>query len=93
MIRLFYFFCPILSLAFSGMLRAETFNYMVIQNQARPLQIEEYNQNHRGIATEIVYALFDGSEYRLNVNTLPFNKLITDLTTSRYSNWITIGSP
>ena len=75
------------------LVNADTVNYMVIQNQARPLQIEEYNQNHRGIVTDIVYALFDESPFRLNTNTLPFKQLISDLTSSRYSNWITIGSP
>ncbi len=73
--------------------KAEVINYMVIQSQAQPLQIEEYNQNHRGIVSDIVYQIFNHSDYRLNTVTLPFKQLISDLESSRYQNWITVGSP
>ncbi|TQV88454.1 transporter substrate-binding domain-containing protein [Aliikangiella coralliicola] len=86
-------FSLIFMILFSIDLSAATFNYMVVQKQSRPLQIEDYNQNHRGIVTDIVYAIFDGSNHRINTNTLPFDQLISDLESSRYANWITYGSP
>lgn len=72
---------------------AEDVAYMVIEKQARPLQIEEYSHNHSGIITDVVNELFAGSKHRLTVNTLPFKTMIEDLQAGRYMNWLTFGSP
>lgn len=67
--------------------------YMVIEKQARPLQIEEYSHNHSGIVTDVVRELFAGSKYQVTVHTLPFKTMIEDLQAGRYINWLTFGSP
>ncbi|USD42369.1 ABC transporter substrate-binding protein [Vibrio sp. SCSIO 43135] len=80
-------------LALSAGLKAETINYYVISQQAQPFQIEEQGSNHSGIVTDIVKAVFDGSDYELAYHTYPFNRMITVLEAGGEENWVTYGSP
>lgn len=72
---------------------AETVNYYVIAKQAQPFQIEEGSENHSGIVTDIVKAIFSKGGYELNYHTYPFNRMITILEAGGEKNWITYGSP
>lgn len=72
--------------------QAETVNYYVIAKQAEPFQIEEGN-NHQGIVTDIVKAVFEKSQYDIEYHTYPFNRMITLLEAGGEANWITYGSP
>ncbi|WDE07756.1 transporter substrate-binding domain-containing protein [Thalassomonas viridans] len=72
---------------------AETINYVVIDNQAKPFQIEENSQNHSGIITDIINEIFKGSPYEVRFHTLPFNRMMKMLSTGKIKNWITYGSP
>lgn len=67
--------------------------YVVIEKQARPLQIEEYSHNHSGVVTDVVKEIFNDSGHRVAIHTVPFKTMIADLEAGRYSNWITFGSP
>ena len=71
---------------------AETVNYYVIAKQAEPFQIESGN-NHKGIVTDIVNAIFEQSHYNIQYHTYPFNRMITLLEAGEETNWITYGSP
>ncbi|PSW20596.1 amino acid ABC transporter [Photobacterium sanctipauli] len=71
---------------------SETINYYVIAKQAAPFQIEE-NNTHKGIVTDIVKAVFEGSQYDIDTHTYPFNRMITLLEAGGEPNWVTYGSP
>lgn len=72
---------------------AADISYIVIEKQARPLQIEQYSHNHSGIVTEVVNNIFADSEHRVTTHTLPFKTMIAELEAGRYTNWLTFGSP
>ena len=72
---------------------AKTINYVVIDNQAKPFQIEENSSNHSGIITDIVNEIFKDSGYEVKFHTLPFNRMMKMLSTGKIKNWITYGSP
>ncbi|ARC95167.1 amino acid ABC transporter (plasmid) [Vibrio coralliilyticus] len=72
---------------------AESVDYYVIADQAKPFQIERQGEAHSGIITDIVNAVFKGSEYQLNYQTYPFNRMISLLESNQEDNWITYGSP
>ncbi|UTV29789.1 substrate-binding periplasmic protein [Photobacterium atrarenae] len=79
------------SVSFS--LQAGSINYYVIAKQATPFQIEEGKNNHSGIVTDIVKAVFEDSPYNINYHTYPFNRMISLLEAGGEPNWITYGSP
>ncbi|WP_198599275.1 ABC transporter substrate-binding protein [Vibrio sp. 10N.261.55.A7] len=68
-------------------------NYYVIASQAQPFQIEEQANEHRGIVTDIVRAIFESSEHEIIYHTYPFNRMISILEAGGEENWITYGSP
>lgn len=68
-------------------------NYVVIQNQSQPFQIEKAGKNHTGIVTELINEMFEGSGYEVKVHTFPFNRMKSMLTSGKLRNWITYGSP
>jgi len=68
-------------------------NYMVIQDQAQPFQNHQNKKHHTGIITDIVKKIFSGSQYKLKIHTLPFNRMISMLEKGDIENWITFGSP
>lgn len=74
-------------------INADTVNYYVIAKQASPFQIENGNDKHSGIVTDIVRAIFKGSQYEIDYHTYPFNRMISLLEAGGKSNWITYGSP
>ncbi|MGF1728051.1 substrate-binding periplasmic protein [Photobacterium kasasachensis] len=74
-------------------INAESINYYVIAKQASPFQIEKGNNNHSGIVTDIVRAIFKDSQYDINYHTYPFNRMISLLEAGGKPNWITYGSP
>lgn len=83
----------LLGSAASGGAAASDLAYMVIEKQARPLQIEQYGYEHGGIVTDIVHRVVSGSGHSLTTHTLPFKTLIAELEAGRHINWITFGSP
>lgn len=72
---------------------AESVDYYVIAEQAKPFQIENQGESHSGIITDIVNEVFKGSKYQLNYQTYPFNRMISLLESNQEDNWITYGSP
>ncbi|MGF1716306.1 transporter substrate-binding domain-containing protein [Photobacterium chitinilyticum] len=74
-------------------LNAESVNYYVIAKQASPFQIENGDNKHSGIVTDIVRAIFKDSQYDINFHTYPFNRMISLLEAGGKPNWITYGSP
>ncbi len=72
---------------------AETVNYFVIADQARPFQIENKGTDHSGIVTDIIQAVFEDSPYELNTHTYPFKRMISLLESGNDKNWVTYGSP
>ncbi|MCL9781262.1 transporter substrate-binding domain-containing protein [Vibrio sp. S4M6] len=76
-----------------GLATAETVNYYVISKQAQPFQIEDNANNHSGIVTDIVQAIFSGDRYDISYHTYPFNRMISILEAGGEKNWITYGSP
>ncbi len=72
---------------------AEAVNYYVIAKQAQPFQIEDQSDNHSGIVTDIVKAIFADGKYDINYHTYPFNRMISILEAGGEKNWITYGSP
>ncbi|MDF2184761.1 substrate-binding periplasmic protein [Grimontia hollisae] len=99
---LFYLVCPpkiqvitlaVLSLMLSNQAVALSLDYLVIQDQSEPLQIQEDGTNHRGIVTDVIRQALNGSEYQLDIYTYPFNRFIAELNKKKQGNWITYGSP
>lgn len=85
---------PLLAgLLFPSYALAADFAYMVIEKQARPLQIERYGYEHTGIVTDVINKIFSGSEHSVNTHTLPFKTMIAELEAGRHINWLTFGSP
>ncbi|MCW8328604.1 ABC transporter substrate-binding protein [Photobacterium sp. SDRW27] len=72
---------------------SETINYYVIAKQASPFQIENGADQHSGIVTDIVKAIFKDSQYDIDYHTYPFNRMISLLEAGGKPNWITYGSP
>lgn len=83
----------IISIIFSTSSWASDIPYFVIAKQARPFQIETNNQQHQGIITEIVEAVFEDNNYSISYNTFPYNRMMTQLASDNYPNWITYDSP
>ncbi|MGF1694403.1 transporter substrate-binding domain-containing protein [Vibrio lamellibrachiae] len=81
------------SLLLSHVVMAKPVNYYVISEQAQPFQIEEKSENHSGIVTDIVRAIFEQSEHEITYHTYPFNRMISVLESGGEENWITYGSP
>lgn len=91
--KLFTTILIIIYYSFSNYLWSENINYVVIDNQAQPFQIEENGTKHSGIVTDIVKEVFKNSDYQLSTRTLPFKRMITMMETQKYKNWVTFGSP
>ena len=79
---------------FTASVQSTELHYFVIAKQAKPFQIEENGENHRGIVTDILKEVFKNhSEYRIVYHTYPFNRMISTLESGNTQNWITYGSP
>lgn len=89
LLRVLAFSC----MAVSAATTAEEVNYYVIADQARPFQIEQQGQQHAGIVTDIVNAIFANSDYKVNFHTYPFKRMISVLEAGGEENWLTYGSP
>ncbi|OIQ26481.1 ABC transporter substrate-binding protein [uncultured Vibrio sp.] len=76
-----------------GAWAAVPINYYVIASQAQPFQIEEKADEHGGIVTDIVRAIFEDSSHDIVYHTYPFNRMISILEAGGEENWITYGSP
>lgn len=87
------FFLLTLSLILPATTNAITLDYMVIQDQAEPLQIQDNGANHRGIVTDVIKQALKGSEYQLDIYTYPFNRFVTELEKRKEGNWVAYGSP
>ncbi|MGF1692543.1 substrate-binding periplasmic protein [Photobacterium kagoshimensis] len=72
---------------------AQDVNYYVISKQAAPFQIENNENQHSGIVTDIVKKIFEDSRYAINYHSYPFNRMISILEDGGQPNWITYGSP
>ena len=80
-------------IALSSYPMAEEINYYVIAEQARPFQIEQQGEQHSGIVTDIINAIFAKSDYQLKYHTYPFKRMISVLEGGGEENWVTYGSP
>ncbi len=70
---------------------ASEVNYYVIAEQARPFQIEQQGEQHSGIVTDIVSAIFAESDYEVKYHTYPFKRMISVLEAGGEENWVTYG--
>ena len=77
----------------AGFVDAKSVTYFVIQDQARPFQIESSGKNHQGIITDIVKEIFSDLGVDLKIKTLPFKRMLVEMHKSKAENWITYGSP
>ncbi len=66
-------------IALSSYAMASEVNYYVIADQARPFQIEQQGEQHSGIVTDIVSAIFAESDYEVKYHTYPFKRMISVL--------------
>lgn len=75
--------------------------YFVIERQARPYQIEHNGRDHSGVITEVVYKLFEKTDYQLRTWTYPFRRMIylmkqnrcpTNVIKRDCSNWVNYGA-
>lgn len=82
--------CTLLSLSISSY--SYDVNYLVIEKRARPLQIENYGQNHKGIVTEAVIEIFRDDSHTLSIHTMPFSEILSTMEASNFDAWIGIGS-
>ena len=64
-------------IALSSYAMASEVNYYVIADQARPFQIEQQGEQHSGIVTDIVSAIFAESDYEVKYHTYPFKRMIS----------------
>ncbi|MGR2704784.1 substrate-binding periplasmic protein [Vibrio campbellii] len=80
-------------IALSSYAMASEVNYYVIADQARPFQIEQQGEQHSGIVTDIVSAIFAESDYEVKYHTYPFKRMISVLEAGGEENWVTYGSP
>ncbi|WP_163833199.1 substrate-binding periplasmic protein [Spartinivicinus ruber] len=87
------FLSAILPFIFIAHAWAEEVNYVVIEKQAQPFQIEESDKEHSGIVTDIVKEVFKNSDYQLTTHTYPFKRMISIMEQKKYKNWVTFGSP
>ncbi len=67
--------------------------YFVIENQARPLQIESNGLEHRGIVSDLVFQMSQDLEVPLKVVALPFRRMLLQMKKPANKNWIAYGSP
>lgn len=67
--------------------------YFVIENQARPLQIENDGLQHRGIVSDLVFQLSQDLNIPLDVVALPFKRMLQQMKSPSSKNWIAYGSP
>lgn len=67
--------------------------YFVIENQARPLQIESDGRQHRGIVSDLVFQLSQDLNIPLNIVSLPFKRMLLQMKSPFNKNWIAYGSP
>ncbi len=72
---------------------AATVNYMVMEAQGRPFQIEENGQNQRGIITDLVYEIFREGPHQLVTHTFPYLRMRMHMQSGEYPNWLRYGSP
>ncbi|MDX2321476.1 MAG: transporter substrate-binding domain-containing protein [Moritella sp.] len=71
---------------------SESINYYVIAKQAMPFQITTSDNQHSGIVSDIIAAIFIDN-YTINYHTYPFNRMISKLKSGGEKNWVTYGSP
>mgnify|MGYP000162094437 CR=1 FL=1 len=88
-----YFKTLILLLFISIQSHCEHVDYFVISKQARPFQIESNGQKHSGIVSDIVTEIFRRSPHTVKVHTLPFKRMVKELKSGRYPNWLNYGTP
>jgi len=67
--------------------------YFVIEDQARPLQIELRGAQHRGIVSDLVFLLSDNLGVSINVVSLPFKRMVSEMKNPENRNWLAYGSP
>ncbi len=78
---------------FASVSMADTVNYLVIQDQARPFQIEEQGENHRGVITEVVQEIFKDSPHQLKIHTFPIQRMLSSIRAKEIDNWLNYGTP
>jgi polar amino acid transport system substrate-binding protein len=67
--------------------------YFVIEGQAAPLQIEQNGSQHRGIVSDLVFLLTDSLGISVNVVSLPFKRMVSEMKKPEARNWLAYGSP
>ena len=76
----------------SHSLANETLNYLVIEDQAEPFQIVDHSNRYSGIVSDLLFKIFERSNYQLKVNSYPFKRMIRTINDRTFPYWITYGS-
>lgn len=76
-------------LLLAGQIQAQTLvNYLVVEDKTRPFQIVENGESDGGIVSDIVDAIFAGSDYTVNPMVYPVNRLRQVVADDEVHNWI-----
>ncbi|MCP5162257.1 MAG: hypothetical protein H7A00_11405 [Hahellaceae bacterium] len=71
-----------------GGLRAETINYMTVLEKSKPFQINDGTKSQGGLVTEIVEAIFSGTDYQLHTHIFPVARIYYEIESRNHPNWI-----
>ncbi|MDX1634074.1 MAG: transporter substrate-binding domain-containing protein [Marinobacter sp.] len=83
-------------LCLAGALRADetvTVRYLVVDAKTRPFQIVEDNQSRGGIVSDMVDAIFAGTDYEVTHQVLPVNRLRVQVHENRINHWVAFDAP
>ncbi|WP_101757237.1 ABC transporter substrate-binding protein [Oceanicoccus sp. KOV_DT_Chl] len=82
----FYFFGHVIPA------QADIINYLVIERQAEPFQIQDGKGAHSGIITDITREIFKGSDHQINIISQPYKNLQRMVEAGEVNNWLTYGA-
>lgn len=68
-------------------------HYLVVDEKAGPFQIVEDNESRGGIVSDVVDAIFAGTDYQLIHQVLPVNRLRVHVQEKRVNQWVAFDAP
>lgn len=70
-----------------------TLNYFVAQKQSRPFQIEQGDDQHRGVVTDLLQEIATRLGLDIRFHVLPYKRYRQEMISGSTSHWITYGAP
>lgn len=86
----------VLQMCWFGVVRADEaakVHYLVVDEKTRPFQIVEDNQSRGGIVSDMVDAIFAGTDYEVTHQVLPVNRLRVQVHENRVNHWVAFDAP